>query len=294
MPELPEVETIVRNLSPKLIGLKIESFRVLFPPVLRNGDVSDIRKLRGKKILDIHRRGKMILINCEDNLSLLFHLKMTGKLLFCPQKTPFDKHTHFVLSFKGQEKELRFRDVRKFGFIFFIQTPEVFSSEKLRDLGPEPLEIDYPFFAGLFKGRKARIKNLLLNQKFIAGIGNIYADEILFRAKIHPLTEASLLSEEDKKRLWKAMRKVLRDAIEKRGSSIRDYTDAEGKQGNFQNYHQVYGRRALPCRICGEKIERLRLGGRSSFFCPSCQNLRRAPEDRRGKTKEIERSESKV
>ena len=116
---------------------------------------------------------------------------------------------------------------------------------------------------------------MLLNQNFIAGIGNIYADEILFQAKIHPLTSASYLSVKDKEMLWRAMRDVLRDAIEKRGSSIRDFEDPEGIPGGFQNYHQVYGRRGLPCRLCGEKIERLRLGGRSSFFCPRCQKLRR-------------------
>lgn len=273
MPELPEVETIVRDLRPKLVGLKISSFQLLFPGILRNDNVRLLRELIGKEIVSVQRRGKMILMGCGAHLSLLFHLKMTGNLLFCVKNICPDKHTHFILSFKSHERELRFRDVRKFGFMICLKSPDVFSSEVFRDLGPEPLEIDFPDFTRLFDSRKARIKSLLLDQNFISGIGNIYADEILFQAKIHPLTAAFLLHQEDKERLWEAMRKVLIKAIEKRGSSIRDYTDSEGNPGNYQNHHQVYGRESLPCRVCGQKVRRLRIGGRSSFFCPSCQNL---------------------
>ncbi len=271
MPELPEVETIVRGLSPKIKGLRVESFKIFLPTILRTGNVFLLRKLRGKSVTGVRRRGKMILIEFEDNLCLLFHLKMTGSLLFCPRKVPYDKHVHFLLVFKGQEKELRFRDVRKFGFVSCVPSSDIHLSEEIRNLGPEPLEIGYSRFEEILKKRKARIKSLLLDQNFIAGIGNIYADEILFEARIHPLTSASLLKKKDKERLWKAMREVLQKAIEKKGSSIQDFRDDEGRLGTFQNLHQAYGREDLPCSRCGEKIERLRLNARSSFFCPNCQ-----------------------
>ncbi len=273
MPELPEVETIVRNLRPSLLGLKIDNYRLLFPGILKNKDHYLLRKLRGKEVIGLQRRGKLILIHCEANLSLLFHLKMTGNLLFCSPDKDLDKHTHFILFFKCREKELRFRDVRKFGFVVCHLTSEIYCTEELKNLGPEPLEIDFSSFKRLFEGRKARIKSLLLDQNFLAGIGNIYADEILFEAKIHPLRSASLLSQDDLKRLWKAMRGVLEEALRKRGSSIRDYRDSEGVPGSFQDYHRIYGRASQPCVFCGEKVGRLRLGERSTFFCPSCQKL---------------------
>jgi formamidopyrimidine-DNA glycosylase len=271
MPELPEVETIVRNLSSKLKGLEISSVKIIYPPVLRKKKPSLINDLKGRKVVSVRRRGKMLLINFERNLSLLIHLKMTGQLLFYPREEPLDKHTHFILSFKDENKELRFRDVRKFGFISCIRNLDISCADELKNLGPEPLEIDFPLFKKLFQGRKARLKSLLLNQNFIAGIGNIYADEILFQAKLHPLTPASHLGDDDLQRLLKAMRDVLRKAIVHKGSSIRSFTNAEGKRGKFQNYHQVYGRESQSCFICGEKIKRLRLGGRSSSFCPRCQ-----------------------
>jgi len=271
MPELPEVETIAQDLSLKLKGLEISSVRIIYPPVLRNEELSLIHDLKGRKVVGVRRRGKMLLIDFERNLSLIIHLKMTGQLLFYPTEKPQDKHTHLILSFKDGNNELRFRDVRKFGFISCHRTLDVSCADELKNLGPEPLEIDFLLLKKLFKGRKARLKSLLLNQNFIAGIGNIYADEILFQSRLRPLTPASLLGDDDLKRLLKAMRDVLRKAIRHKGSSIRTFTNAEGKRGEFQNYHRVYGRESLACFICGEKIKRLRLGGRSSFFCPRCQ-----------------------
>jgi formamidopyrimidine-DNA glycosylase len=271
MPELPEVETIAQSLSSKLKSLEISSIRIIYPPVLRNEDLTIINDLKGRKVVGVRRRAKMLLIDFERNLSLLIHLKMTGQLLFYPREEPLDKHTHFVLSFKDGKNELRFRDVRKFGFISCLRTFDASCADELENLGPEPLAIKFSQFKKLFQGRKARLKSLLLNQYFIAGIGNIYADEILFQAKLHPLIPASHLGDEDLKRLFKAVRDVLRKAIIHKGSSIRSFTNDEGKRGEFQDYHKVYGRESLSCFICGEKIKRLRLGGRSSFFCPRCQ-----------------------
>jgi formamidopyrimidine-DNA glycosylase len=275
MPELPEVETIAQDLSSKLKGLEVSSVRIMYPPVLRNRELSLIHDIKGRKVVGVRRRGKMLLIDFERNLSLIIHLKMTGQLLFYPTEKPRDKHTHLILSFKAENNELRFRDVRKFGFISCVQNLDISCADELKNLGPEPLEIDFLLLKKLFKGRKARLKSLLLNQNFIAGIGNIYADEILFQARLHPLTSASLLGDDDQKRLLTAMRNILRKAIRYKGSSIRTFTDAEGKRGEFQDYHQVYGRESRSCFICGEKIMRLRLGGRSSFFCPRCQKEKR-------------------
>ena len=268
MPELPEVETIIRSLSSKLIGLEVSSYNFFFPGLLRNSDQNILEKLKGKKVIRLRRRGKWILIDFESNLSFVCHLKMTGQLLFFPSKRPLDKHTHFILSFKDSRNELRFRDVRKFGLISFHPTPEVL---KFPNLGPEPLRVSFSRFRKLFLRRRGRLKNLLLNQSFVAGIGNIYADEILFEAKLHPCTPAFLLEEEDLLRLWKAMRSILRKAVESRGTSIRNFRDAEGKEGDFRNRLRVYGKESKSCSRCGREIERLRLGGRSSFFCPQCQ-----------------------
>ncbi|NIM90820.1 MAG: bifunctional DNA-formamidopyrimidine glycosylase/DNA-(apurinic or apyrimidinic site) lyase [Candidatus Aminicenantes bacterium] len=268
MPELPEVETIIRSLSSKLIGLEGSSFNFFFPGLLKNNDQDILQKLKGKKVIHLRRRGKWILIDFENNLSLVCHLKMTGQLLFIPSERPLDKHTHFILSFKDSRYELRFRDVRKFGSISCYPTPEVL---KFLNLGPEPLRVSFSHFRKLFQGRRGRLKNLLLNQSFLAGIGNIYADEILFEAKLHPGLPVSLLEEEEFLRLWKAIRFILRMAIEYRGTSIRDFRDAEGQEGDFRNRLRVYGKESELCSRCGEEIERLRKGGRSSFFCPQCQ-----------------------
>jgi formamidopyrimidine-DNA glycosylase len=271
MPELPEVETIVRSLAPRLRGLEIESSQLLLPRLLRSPENSVLEELYGRKVLGLRRRGKMILIDCEGDRSLLLHLKMTGQLLFSPAQEPPDKHTHLILRFREREDELRFRDVRKFGFVRYLRTSEAPGCRELRDLGPEPLGLDFKSFHEIMRSRKGRLKSLLLNQTIMAGIGNIYADEILFEARIHPQTPACRLKPEESRRLWKAMQAILRKAVASRGSTIRDFLDSEGKGGSFQDQHKVYGRPSEPCPRCGRKIQRLRLGGRSTFFCPRCQ-----------------------
>jgi len=276
MPELPEVETIVRSLAPKLKGHRIRSLRVLYPPVLRDSCAGLITQLRGKRICGVRRRGKMIIIDCEEDMSLLVHLKMTGMFLFSSADKPVDKHTHFIISFEDRKKELRFRDVRKFGFISCFRTAQASTVDELKSLGPEPLEIGLASLKKRFQGRKARLKSLLLNQKFLAGIGNIYADEILFQAKLHPLTPASRLRHPELKRMHEAIKDVLGRAIACQGSTIRDYRDAVGQEGSFQDFHQVYGREGLACSICGRGICRLRLSGRSTFYCPGCQRQKKS------------------
>ena len=274
MPELPEVETIVAGLRPKLTGLVIQDIRVFLPGLLRKERTFRLGRIRGKRIEAVRRRGKMILIECRDRLYLIFHLKMTGRLFWASQRTPADKHTHLVVSFRGRTDELRFRDVRKFGFVRCLEASKPLQCRELRDLGPEPLDLDLESFLGLFQGRRGRLKSLLLDQTFLAGIGNIYADEILFEARLHPLTPAVFLTRNEKEKLWAAMGCVLRRAVEAGGSTIRDFRDADGGEGLFQQEHRVYGRASLPCPRCGAMVRSLKIGGRTSSFCPRCQRKR--------------------
>jgi formamidopyrimidine-DNA glycosylase len=277
MPELPEVETIVRCLRPRLLGRSVEALCILYPPLLRLDGDSPPAPSKGARISGLRRRGKMILMDFSDGRSLLFHLKMTGQLFLGLKKAPVDRHTRLVMSFQKSADELRFRDVRKFGFVRAVETSRVEEAPELRRLGPEPLELEPGPFFELFRGCRGRIKSLFLNQSAIAGIGNIYADEILFEARIHPGSDVSRLSSRNLERLQAALRLILEKAIQCRGTSVRDYRDGDGLEGDFQSCLRVYGRESLPCSRCGAKIRRIRLSGRSSFFCPRCQ---RAPISR--------------
>jgi len=271
MPELPEVETIVRGLGPRLAGLRIRSIRLLDPALLRGGRAAELERLAGARILGVRRRGKMILIDCERGRTLLFHLKMTGALLLERPASPPGRHVRLVLEFGDSDRDLRFRDIRKFGFLRCLASGAGCSSPELDALGPEPLALDPQDFARLFAGRRGRLKPLLLDQRFIAGIGNIYADEILHRARLHPLTPVPGLDHRRLRVLHRAVISVLEEAVRRKGSSIRDYADPDGRPGEFQEFHRVYGREGEPCRNCRTPILRIRVGGRSSFFCPSCQ-----------------------
>jgi formamidopyrimidine-DNA glycosylase len=271
MPELPEVETIVRGLRPYLEGVEMGTFRLLFPPLLRRAPGVALAAFEGKKVMTVKRRGKMILVECEGGRTLVFHLKMTGQMLIERPEAPADKHVRLIVTLVGRDRELRFRDIRKLGFLCCLGPSGPSQVPELDALGPEPLEIDFRSFARLFQGRRGRIKSLLLDQKTIAGIGNIYADEVLFRARIHPLTSAASLAEGELKILWKSMRAILRLAISRKGSSIRDYTDPNGDPGDFQELHKVYGKEGEKCPRCKEVIRRIKVNGRSTFYCPHCQ-----------------------
>lgn len=271
MPELPEVETIARTLAPAALGRTIAGIDLLYRPLLRTGSRGTLAALAGRRVLEIRRRGKMLLISCEGGRTLVFHLKMTGQFLFAPMSDPRDKHTRLIIRFADGRDELRFRDVRKFGFVLCLEGEPESSCGELACLGPEPLEISLSGFAGLLKTRKGRIKSLLLDQTRIAGIGNIYADEMLFDARIHPVTPASSLRRPAVERLYQSMRKILASAIEAGGSTVQDYQDAAGNPGSFQLEHKVYDRTGEPCVACGTPLRMTRIGGRSSHFCPRCQ-----------------------
>ena len=270
MPELPEVETIVRGLnrsiSPKPIG------RVL----VRRGKFlkpSQIKKLVGKKLSKISRRGKNILMWLDDGQCLTVHLGMTGQLYWRSSDRQTDRHTHLRLEFEGSNQVLHFRDVRKFGRVrLYASKKELWSDEKIRRLGPEALQISLADFRKLLQ-RRRMIKALLLDQTVIAGVGNIYADESLFAAKIHPAQPAMEISPGKARKLYESMRKILKQAIAAGGSTIRDYRQSNGQEGRFQSKHQVYRRTGLSCGRCKTKIKRLVVAGRGSHICPACQRL---------------------
>ena len=262
MPELPEVETVTRSLAP-LVGRRIESAEFRSVRILRGGDPDRMAaRIQGRRIAGLKRYGKFILASLEGGGYLLIHLGMTGRLLLGGDP---GKHTHAILTL--DRGVLLFDDSRQFGC---IQFSEEFPARVAR-LGPEPLEISPEAFAAELKRHKTRVKALLLNQSFVRGVGNIYADEALFRACIHPLAIACRLRGERPRRLHAAMTAVLSEAIAAGGSSISDYVDAQGRKGFFQFSHRVYQRTGEPCVDCGTAIRRVLVTQRSSHFCPKCQ-----------------------
>lgn len=271
MPELPEVETVVRCLRRRLIGLTVRAVRLDFPPLVRNRAESYPQRFVGRRVTGLRRRGKMILLDFSGGQTMIFHLRMTGQLLFGPAAAPGDKHTHLRISLRPGDSELRFRDVRKFGFMRGVRTERAELAPEVRGLGPEPLSLDLQGFRARLQGRRGRVKTLLLNQRAIAGIGNIYADEILFASGIDPRAEISQLGRRRLEKLWSSIHRVLDEAVSFKGTTVRDFRDGDGFEGLFQNRLRVYGRNGDPCPRCGTAIRRIRIAGRSTHFCPRCQ-----------------------
>jgi formamidopyrimidine-DNA glycosylase len=262
VPELPEVETVVRSIAP-LVGRRIMSAEFRCLRVLRGGNPDVMAgRIEGCQIAGVKRYGKFIVMSLGGGGYLMVHLGMTGRLLL---GGPDGKHTHAVLTL--DRGVLLYDDSRQFGC---IELSEDFP-KRLARLGPEPLEIAFDDFARALKRRKTRIKALLLNQTFVRGVGNIYADEALFRAGIHPQAQASRIRTDRARKLYDAMVAVLTEAIAAGGSSISDYVDAEGRKGFFQLSHRVYQRTGEPCVTCQTPIRRVIVTQRSSHFCPKCQ-----------------------
>jgi formamidopyrimidine-DNA glycosylase len=262
MPELPEVETVARSIAP-LVGRRIVSAEFRSLRILRGGDPDVMAAaLAGRRIAGVKRYGKFLVMALEGGGYVLIHLGMTGRLLL---GGPVGKHTHAVLTL--DDGVLLFDDSRQFGS---FQLSDEFPARVAR-LGPEPLEISLADFTAALKRHKTSVKALLLNQRFLRGVGNIYADEALFRAGIHPQAIAHRLRGERARKLYEALQAVLREAIDAGGSSISDYVDAQGRKGFFQFSHRVYQRTGKPCVICGTTIRRLVITQRSSHFCPKCQ-----------------------
>jgi len=308
MPELPEVETIARGLASRVTGDVIESVWLGSKPEPLKSPAAEIAAtLDGRRIAGVRRVGKHIVLDLLDNVARapspakklkrpkasslgkkatksalskmkgnagptqsgpetaaqwIVHLGMTGRLLVCQPDAELAKHTHAVVKL-ASGRELRFVDPRRLGRLSVAHGFEA--------AGSEPLEVQLDHFVSLFRGRKTPIKSALLNQKLLRGVGNIYADESLFRAGVRPRRRAASLTREDLQRLYLALQKVLQEAISLGGSSVSDYVDSEGEEGFFQLQHRVYGREGEPCLVCKTPIKRVVIAGRSSHYCPKCQ-----------------------
>lgn len=269
MPELPEVETIARDLRAALIGQSVVDVFIVNETIVEPERDYDVAQLIGKRIKHIDRRGKNLLLYFEYGLAIICHLKMTGRLIVDNTEKNHDKHLHFWIQF--EKNRLLFYDTRKFGRICFISEKRIGRHARLARLGPEPFDITNTRFAQVVKARHKAIKLTLMDQEVIAGIGNIYADESLFAAGIRPTRKSSTVSRQQLLRLHWHVRQTLQKAIDNRGSSVNDYLDGNGRKGNFQNLIEVYGRTGAACRRCGTTIKRIILGGRSTHYCPHCQ-----------------------
>ncbi|MGI6693530.1 MAG: DNA-formamidopyrimidine glycosylase [Limnochordia bacterium] len=274
MPELPEVETVRRSLLPVVLHKPLEAVDVHTTRILQHKTVEEFRELLlGRSFLDLSRRGKYLIFSVEGGWELVAHLRMTGRLIFYSNPSiPWAKHTSAVFSF-GSQGELRFEDVRKFGTLDLVPTGQYETIKGLHTLGVEPLSEEFSpeYLLKLLTGRRIKVKALLLDQTKIAGLGNIYADESLFQAAIHPQRSADSLTEEEIERLHGAIRDVLELAIANQGTTLRDYRTGFGQEGSFQNRLQIYGKKGEECPRCGVKLEHRKVAGRTSHFCPACQ-----------------------
>ncbi len=267
MPELPEVENVIRSLVNKVSGKKIESVEVITPSIIyKRNDFIDL--VKEKTIITLDRRGKYIIIRLDEG-NLLIHLRMTGKLLINGE---VGKHTHMIFGL-SDGNQLIYNDVRKFGRINYLTNREleIYLNTKV---GLEPGLMGFEDFKSKLMNKKGPLKKILLDQTVIAGIGNIYADEILFVSGIHPLTETVKLDDTDYLILYDNIKGILENAILAGGSTIRDYVNGDGTAGGYQNAHQVYGRGGKECNICGCTLEKIKIAGRTTVYCPICQRIR--------------------
>src|SRR5712691_1306355 len=275
MPELPEVETTARGLRERIVGHKVVRVSgVDWPRMLPQTSEAELNAaLKRRTVISVGRRGKYLLIEFNKDRWLAIHRKMSGNLLLRPADASSEAHTHLEIEFDGSLL-LRFVDPRKFGRVYLFRSSDELTDFVADHLGPDSLvDLNAEVLVEKLRGRRGRIKSLLLDQAFLAGIGNLYADEALWEAKLHPLRTADSLSEGEITRLAIAIKQVLVVGIERRGTSFSSYRDADGTPGENQEFLNAYGRESLPCPRCGTPISRILIGQRSSNFCPHCQPL---------------------
>lgn len=293
MPELPEVETVARGLQKSIAGRRIVSIRLGKTDFIDDPGALE-QHLPGRQIEAVERYGKFMLLrlsaraNAGENgdaeaASLLVHLGMTGQLAPYAAAQPSAKHTHVWFGL-DDGRELRYTDPRRFGRMAYLTGAVL--AEELTAFGADPLLVSGEEFAGRIRSRSAQVKALLLNQSVLRGVGNIYADESLWRAKIHPMRRGAELSKKQAQVLWRVLQDVLRKAIVAGGSSISDFLDAEGQPGEYQRHHRAYGREGKRCYRCGDAIRRVIVAGRSSYFCPKCQPAPRLQKHSKGRRRE--------
>ena len=271
MPELPEVETVRRGLEKLILGKKISYIDIRYPKMIKT-DLPEFQKeMPGQVIQSIGRRGKYLLFYLSDKV-LISHLRMEGKYFYYPDQVPERKHAHILIYFEDGGT-LVYEDVRKFGTMELLAPKLLEAYFVTKKLGPEPTEQDFDLarLKLALKKSKKPIKSHLLDQTLVAGLGNIYVDEVLWRAKIHPFRSSNSLSSQEARKVHDETIKVLGQAVEKGGSTIRTYTNAFGEDGTMQEFHQVYDKAGQACSRCGAIIEKIQLGGRGTHFCPKCQ-----------------------
>ena len=270
MPELPEVQTVVTTLRPKVVGRTIAALVSVRPDIVTPIGLDLAARIVGRTVRSVERRGKRIVFTLDDDNRFYIHLGMTGQVGVVKPETPLPTHTHLELDLGGER--LRFRDPRRFGGVWWLgsEPPE-------GTMGPEPLGLRAAELLRRLNRTTRPVKNALLDQRVVAGLGNIYVDEALHAAGIHPLSPADRLGAAAVGRLSRAIKSTLRRAIRHRGSTLRDYLDADGAAGGFQRLHRVYDRANQPCHRCRTPIERIVVGGRSTHFCPTCQRRGNGP-----------------
>ncbi len=274
MPELPEIETVARGLARRAMGRRIVQVAVLHPGVVTSPPETFAARLLGGTLASVSRKGKVLAVELarapgESPFYLVVRLGMTGQLTVQNENDPLEPHTHARFSLDDGCEEIRFRDVRRFGSLRCLTREEL--DALFSRLGPDAQQVTKTEFFAATRGHRGALKSWLMNQNQLAGLGNIYADEALFAASLHPLTQPARLSRGDAARLHKAVRAVLDRAIRLQGTSFRDYRDIEGRPGNFLPRLKVYGRTGEPCRRCRALIRRIIVAGRSTHFCPHCQ-----------------------
>lgn len=275
MPELPEVETVKRSLQKLVVGQTITNVEVFLPKIVHPYPPEHFTAaVTGLKVENFQRRGKYLLVHLSHGLTLVMHLRMTGRLVYLDDDGPLPKYTH-VLFYLDSGHRLAFADMRQFGHVTLLSQAEVDCLPALTKLGPEPLEEHFSvqYMADKLAKRRSKIKGLLLDQTFVAGLGNIYVDEALHRANIHPERTATDLTADEISALYQAIVAVLEQGIKNRGTSFSDYVDGEGKKGSNQHELTAYQREGEPCHQCGNLILRKKVAGRSSYYCPHCQRL---------------------
>lgn len=271
MPELSEVETVRQTLRRKIIGKTIIGIDILYDRIVKTDLDLFKTNLIGRTIDEVERKGKYLMIRLGD-LYLISHLRMEGKYFLRPIGLERDKHDHVVFIFSDQT-ELRYNDVRKFGTMHLKTVADIFQGEPLEKLGVEPFDEGFtvPYLRKHLKNRQTAIKNVLLDQEVIAGLGNIYVNEVLFQAHVHPERQANRLKKKEVEGIHGASIEVLKRAIELGGTTIRSYYSDDAITGRFQNELQVHSKKGEPCPTCGTTIDKIRVGGRGTYYCPKCQ-----------------------
>jgi formamidopyrimidine-DNA glycosylase len=270
MPELPEVECVRRTLEPQVAGRRVSLVRVGQPKLARPSAQALARGLKGRRVSALGRHGKLLILHLEGAGFWTIHLGMTGQLILAPRR-PRAKHIHCTVSFADAGPRLYYRDVRMFGALGFWPDRPALERGPLANFGPDALQMDATAFAAGLERRSAPIKSLLLDQRILAGVGNIYADEALHRAGVAPTARPSGLGRKRLAGLHAELVATLAEAVERGGSSVSNFVDAQGRPGTFQETHRVYRRTGCSCPRCGGSIQRVVLGGRSTHFCPGCQ-----------------------